>query len=97
MKKEGFDKKTESDYLDRGRANLESLYTEITGQSYGELSLEYDFRSAYGGVFLPTLQRGVSEEFVQSIAREQGDFDSENTEQNPQSSTSADNSLRQEP
>lgn len=53
LKKEGFDKKTESDYLERGRTNLESLYTEISGQSYGELFLEYDFRTAYGGIFLP--------------------------------------------
>jgi DNA helicase II / ATP-dependent DNA helicase PcrA len=53
LQKEGFDHKTESTYLTRGRENLESLYTEIAWQSYGELSLEYDFRSAHGGVFLP--------------------------------------------
>ncbi len=52
LKREGFDKKTESTYLERGRANLEDLYTEIVGQNYGELSLEYDFRAAHGGVFL---------------------------------------------
>jgi ATP-dependent exoDNAse (exonuclease V) beta subunit len=53
LKNEGFDPKTEQTYLERGRENLESLYTEITGQSYGELFLEYDFRSAHGGTFLP--------------------------------------------
>jgi DNA helicase II / ATP-dependent DNA helicase PcrA len=53
LQKEWFDAKTESTYLTRGRENLESLYTEITWQSYGELSLEYDFRSAHGGVYLP--------------------------------------------
>jgi DNA helicase II / ATP-dependent DNA helicase PcrA len=53
LKKEWFDTKTEKDYLARGHANLESLYSEITGQSYGELSLEYDFRTAHGGVYLP--------------------------------------------
>jgi PD-(D/E)XK nuclease superfamily len=52
LQKEWFDAKTESTYLTRGRENLESLYTEITRQSYGELSLEYDFRSAHGGVYL---------------------------------------------
>jgi hypothetical protein len=30
LQKEGFDHKTESTYLARGRENLESLYTEIT-------------------------------------------------------------------
>ncbi len=30
------------------------MYDEITGQSYGELFLEYDFRSAHGGTFLPS-------------------------------------------
>lgn len=54
LKNEGFDPKTEETYLNRGRENLESLYAEITGQSYGELFLEYDFRAAHGGTFLPT-------------------------------------------
>lgn len=54
LKKEGFDSKTEETYLERGRENLESIYTEITWQSYGELFLEYDFRAAHGGTFLPT-------------------------------------------
>lgn len=53
LKNEGFDPKTEETYLNRGRENLESIYTEITGQSYGELFLEYDFRAAHGGTFLP--------------------------------------------
>jgi DNA helicase-2/ATP-dependent DNA helicase PcrA len=54
LKKEWFDAKTENTYLDRGRENLESLYAEITKQSYNELFLEYDFRSAHGGTFLHT-------------------------------------------
>jgi ATP-dependent helicase/DNAse subunit B len=54
LKKEGFDPKTEETYLARGKENLESIYTEITKQSYGELFLEYDFRSAHGGTFLST-------------------------------------------
>ena len=53
LRKEGFDQETESTYLARGRDNLEALYSEITGRSYGELSLEYDFRAAHGGIFLP--------------------------------------------
>ncbi len=53
LKKEGFDPVTETTYLDRGRANLEALYDEITGQTYGELYLEYDFRTAGWGTFLP--------------------------------------------
>lgn len=54
LKDEWFDSKTEETYLERGKQNLESLYTEITTQSYGELFLEEDFRTAYGGTFLPT-------------------------------------------
>ncbi len=53
LKKEGFDSKTEETYLARGRENLESIYIEITRQSYGELFLEYDFRAAHGGTYLP--------------------------------------------
>ncbi|MBP9812649.1 PD-(D/E)XK nuclease family protein, partial [Candidatus Gracilibacteria bacterium] len=56
LKKEGFDTQTESDYLERGNANLESLYTEITKDQYGELFLEYDFRAAHGGTFLGDIQ-----------------------------------------
>ena len=52
LKKEGFDRETESTYLARGQDNLDALYGEIVGRSYGELSLEYDFRAAHGGVFL---------------------------------------------
>ena len=52
LKKEGFDTVTETTYLDRGRANLEALYDEITGQTYGELKLEEDFRTAGGGTWL---------------------------------------------
>lgn len=42
---EGFDTVTLTTYLDRGRANLESLYTEIVGKKYEKLFLEYDFRT----------------------------------------------------
>jgi DNA helicase II / ATP-dependent DNA helicase PcrA len=56
LKKEWFDKTTESNYLDRGRANLEALYDEITGQTYGELRLEEDFRTAWGGTWLGDIQ-----------------------------------------
>ncbi len=56
LKKEWFDTQTESDYLERGNANLESLYTEITKDQYGELFLEYDFRAAHGGTFLGDIQ-----------------------------------------
>ena len=52
LRKEGFDTKTEQDYIARGRVHLESLYTELTNQSYGELFLEYDFRAAHGGTYL---------------------------------------------
>mgnify|MGYP002776069401 FL=1 len=53
LKKEWFDINTETTYLERGRENLEAIYTEITGKTYGELFLEYDFRTAHGGTFLP--------------------------------------------
>ncbi len=42
---EGFDTTTLTTYLDRGRANLESLYAEIVGKKYEKLFLEYDFRT----------------------------------------------------
>lgn len=48
FQKERFDEDTERDFLDRGRENLGALYGEITGRAYGELHLEYDFRSAFG-------------------------------------------------
>jgi DNA helicase II / ATP-dependent DNA helicase PcrA len=56
LTKEGFDKKTEADYLNRGRVNLESLYTEITKQTYGELRMEEDFRTAWWGTWLGDIQ-----------------------------------------
>jgi DNA helicase II / ATP-dependent DNA helicase PcrA len=56
LKKEGFDKRTETDYLNRGRANLESLYTEITKQAYGELRMEEDFRTVWWGTWLGDIQ-----------------------------------------
>ncbi|MDD5197504.1 MAG: ATP-dependent DNA helicase [Candidatus Gracilibacteria bacterium] len=56
FKKEGFDEDIERDYLNRGQENLEALYGEITGKKYGELHLEYDFRTAGGWVFLDDIQ-----------------------------------------
>ncbi len=54
LKKEWFTETIEQTYLTRGRENLESIYTELTSQSYGELYLEHDFRSDFGGTFLPS-------------------------------------------
>lgn len=56
FKQERFSENTERDFLDRGRENLEALYSEITGKAYGDLHLEYDFRSAFGGIFLDGMQ-----------------------------------------
>ena len=52
LQREGFDSKLESDFLQKGRDNLELLYPEITAKTYWDLALEYDFRSAYGWIFL---------------------------------------------
>lgn len=56
LKKEGFDSVTEATYLERGRSNLEALYDEIAGQTYGELRLEEDFRTTGGGTWLWDIQ-----------------------------------------
>ena len=56
FKQERFTETTERDFLDRGRDNLNALYSEITGKTYGKLHLEYDFRTAFGGVFLDGIQ-----------------------------------------
>ena len=56
FKQERFSEDTERDFLDRGRENLSALYSEITGKAYGDLHLEYDFRTAFGGVFLDGMQ-----------------------------------------
>lgn len=56
FKQERFSEATEQDFLDRGRENLNALYSEITGKAYGDLYLEYDFRTAFGGVFLDGIQ-----------------------------------------
>ena len=40
------------DYLERGKENLLTLYPEITGKSYYQLELEYNF-SLFGWVWLP--------------------------------------------
>ena len=56
FKQERFDPDTERDFLDRGQENLNALYSEITGKPYGDLFLEYDFRSAFGGIFLDGIQ-----------------------------------------
>ena len=52
LMREGFDPRLEEDFLQKWRDNLELLYPEITGKTYGDLALEYDFRSAYGWIFL---------------------------------------------
>ena len=56
FRQERFAPDTERDFLARGTENLDALYSEITGKSYGELHLEYDFRSAFGGIFLDGIQ-----------------------------------------
>jgi DNA helicase-2/ATP-dependent DNA helicase PcrA len=56
LKKEWFPKEIETTWLARGHENIEELYTEITGKSYGELSLEQDFRTLGGGTFLGDIQ-----------------------------------------
>lgn len=56
LKKDGFPEATETEWLARGHDNIEALYTEITGRSYGDLSLEEDFRTTGGGVFLGDIQ-----------------------------------------
>ena len=52
LKREWFDIQLQEDFLEKGRDNLNSLFPEITGKKYWPLALEYDFRSAYGWVFL---------------------------------------------
>lgn len=47
FKQERFIESVERDFLDRGSENLNALYSEITGKAYGDLHLEYDFRSAF--------------------------------------------------
>lgn len=56
FKQERFSEATEHDFLERGDENLNALYSEITGKAYGDLHLEYDFRSAFGGIFLDGMQ-----------------------------------------
>ncbi|MBP9779384.1 ATP-dependent helicase [Candidatus Gracilibacteria bacterium] len=56
LKDEGFEPKIETTWLEKGRENLEALYTELVGKTYGELSLEKDFRTEGGGVWLGDIQ-----------------------------------------
>lgn len=56
LKEEGFEKSVENTWLEKWRENLEALYTELVGKSYGELSLEKDFRTEWGGVWLGDIQ-----------------------------------------
>ncbi len=56
FQKEGFGQEIENTWLPRGKENLEALYEEITGKDYGELFLEKDFRTEWGGVFLWDIQ-----------------------------------------
>lgn len=56
LKDEGFEKSIENTWLEKWRENLNALYTELVGKSYGELSLEKDFRTEWGGVWLWDIQ-----------------------------------------
>lgn len=47
LREDGFEESKEIEYITRGRANLEKLYTKITGQSYGELHLEHRFNDVW--------------------------------------------------
>ncbi len=47
FKQERFTENMERDFLERGTENLNALYAQITGKSYGDLYLEYDFRTAF--------------------------------------------------
>ena len=87
LKEEGFDPQVESDYLTQWREILESLYTEITGKTYGELFLEYDFRVAHGGIFLPIT--GTST--ISSLRSEQA----LNEGKDPETNETLDSSYRQ--
>lgn len=49
LREDGFEESKEIEYITRGRANLEKLYTKITKQSYGELHLEQRFSDTYLG------------------------------------------------
>lgn len=60
FRESGFLESQEADYLARGRENLEALYAEIVGKKYGKLELEYDFRSRFGGIYLPPSRKGMS-------------------------------------
>ena len=52
FKKEGFPPDQETEWLSRGKDNLEALYAEISRKTYGELTMEKDFRTESGGIFL---------------------------------------------
>ncbi|MBC7498149.1 ATP-dependent helicase [Candidatus Gracilibacteria bacterium] len=56
LRKEGFEKPIEDTWLAKGRENLEALYSELVGKPYGELTLEKDFRTEGGGVWLGDIQ-----------------------------------------
>ncbi len=56
LRKEGFEKAIEDTWISKWRENLEALYTELVGKSYGELTLEKDFRTEWGGVWLSDIQ-----------------------------------------
>ncbi len=56
FKKEWFPEHEEKVWIDRGHENIEALYAEITGKTYGELVMEKDFRTEWGGIFLDDIQ-----------------------------------------
>ena len=49
LREDGFEADTERLFLERGKANLDKLYTKITGTTYGELHLEHRFTDTYLG------------------------------------------------
>ncbi len=56
LKNEGFEPAVENMWLWKWKENLEALYSELVGKSYGELTLEKDFRTEWGGVWLSDIQ-----------------------------------------
>ncbi len=56
LKKEWFEQKIENTWLAKWQQNLEALYSELVGKKYGELTLEKDFRTEGGWVWLNTLE-----------------------------------------
>lgn len=56
LKQEWFEPAIENTWLGKWKENLEALYTELVWKSYGELTLEKDFRTEWGWVWLSDIQ-----------------------------------------